>query len=640
MASGCIGIYDPLKALEVSQLIRLTPFTSLPMSMQGPWSFHIRSSLKYLVLMLCVCGFVLGGAQINPQPAITHVITSSIGQRTVIKATEPTASGHQLRINGRLVNGAWQQRRDLIGITDGALSSQLGVDLGSTRTPTKQPVAWFIPTSPGMLTLSAWHYENDRYLDIAPLIHQHGWQVTPQGSVLDFQLPASQIKTIRQGRQSWGDRLVFDLNQAAAWQVSQAGNTITVTVDAAMGKDVISKFKLISTQSLKNINISSSNQRTTLTLQVAEHLHFHTWSLAEPHRLIIDIRPDALNPKEILWADGIQFQQRYVNLNSQRFPVYSLSLEAKSSALLPLIAFPNQASGIKPPATIAAQWQTTALLNGGFFNRNNQLPLGALRHNNQWISGPILSRGAMGWNNQGKVIMDRLTLRATATVNGQTYAIDTLNSGYVKAGIARYTGNWGSQYTTLIDNEVVVTIKNDQVIQKLSLGTAGQDTVSIPENGYILVLRAFNSAAAAFAPGTPVTLEQQTQPASFEHFPYILGAGPLLITKGNVVLDAQQEGFNQNFIEGQAPRSVVGITANGQLKLVAIQDRVGGRGPTLTETTQILLKLGCREALNLDGGSSSTLYLSGKLINRHPQTAARINSALGVFLTPPTMEHP
>lgn len=605
-------------------------------------SLHLKSLLKYVAVMLCVCGFVLGGTRLEPQPASTNVVASSIGRLGLAQAAEPTASGQQLRINGRLVNGAWQQRRDLIGIADGAIAAQLGVDLGSTRTPTQQPVAWFIPDNRGLVTLPAWHYQNNRYLDIAPLIRQHGWQVTPQGPVLDLRLPPSQIMGVRQGRQTWGDRLVLDLSRAAAWQVSPATNSITVTVDAAMGEAAISNFKLGPTNSLKGVTIASNAQRTTLTLTVADYLQPHVWSLTQPNRLVIDIRPDALQSREILWADGIQYQQRYVDLGRQRFPVYSVSLDVARPelALLPLLAFPNQAPGTKPPGVLADQWQTTALINGGFFNRNNQLPLGALRYNNRWISGPILGRGAVGWDDQGNVIMDRLTLQATATANNQTFAIDTLNSGYVKAGIARYTENWGSQYTTLIDNEVVVTVEGDQVRQQRTLSTAGQDAIPIPPGGYLLVLRSFNSAASAFAPGSAVTLSQRSQPASFEQFPHTLGAGPLLIQQGRIVLDSQRESFTRNFIEGRAPRSVFGLMANGQIKLVTIQNRVGGRGPTLPETAQILQRLGCTEALNLDGGSSSSLYLSGRLINRHPRTAARINNALGVFLTPASSDPP
>ncbi|WP_193994499.1 phosphodiester glycosidase family protein [Leptolyngbya ectocarpi] len=586
--------------------------------------------------MLCTCIFVLGATQINSHPALTRVITSSIGQSALANAAAPTASGQQLRINGRLVPGAWQQRRTLIGIADGAIASQLGVDLGSTREPNKQPVTWFLSAGPGVLTLPAWQYANDRYLDIAPLVQQFGWQVTPQGTVLDLRLPSSQILAIRQGRQSWGDRLVLDLSQAAAWQVSPAANSITVTVEAAMAKDAIAQFKLANTNNLKSLNISSSGQRTTFTLNTADHLHPQVWSLAQPNRLVIDIRPDALRPKEILWANGIQFQQRYVTLNRDRFPVYTLSLDLQQSdfALLPLSAFPNQAAGIKPPTNLATQWQTIALINGGFFNRNNQLPLGALRYNNRWVSGPILGRGAIGWDNQGNVTMDRLALQATVTANNQTFTIDTLNSGYVKAGIARYTENWGRQYTTLIDNETVITVQNHQVTKKQTLSTAGQDTIQIPPGGYLLVLRAFNSAVPAFSSGTPVTLNQQTQPSRFEQLPHTLGAGPLLITQGKIVLNAQQEGFSPNFINGRAPRSVVGLARSGHIKFIAIQDRIGGRGPTLTETAHIVEKLGCTEALNLDGGGSSSLYLSGQLINRHPRTAARINNALGIFAQP------
>ncbi len=586
--------------------------------------------------MLCVCGFVLGGAQIDSQPALTKVVTSSLGQLALVKAAEPTAMGQQLRVNGRLVNGAWQKRRDLIGIADGAIASQLGVNLGSTGTPSQQPVAWFNPTNQGLLTLPAWHYENHRYVDIAPLVRQHGWQVRPQGTVLDVTLPSSQIMAVRQGRQTWGDRLVLDLNRAAAWQVSPAANSITVTVDAAIDGSAIAIFKLVPTNGIKALTISSSGQRTTLTLTVADYLQAHVSTLADPARLVIDIRPDPLESREILWADGVQLQQRYVELNTQRFPVYTLSLDANAPnfSLLPLWAFPDQAPGIKPPTDLASQWQTIALINGGFFNRNNQLPLGALRYNNRWISGPILGRGAVGWDNQGNILMDRLTLLATVTANNQTYSVDTLNSGYVKAGIARYTENWGAQYTTLIDNEIVVTIQNNQVVQQRILGTAGQDTVNIPQGGYLLVLRSFSSAAPTFSPGVTVTLNQQSQPSRFDQLPHILGAGPLLITNGQVVLDAQRETFSRNFIEGRAPRSTLGITPNGQMKLVTIQDRVGGRGPTLLETARILQKLGCTEALNLDGGSSSSLYLSGRLINRHPRTAARINNALGVFANP------
>jgi len=43
-------------------------------------------------------------------------------------------------------------------------------------------------------------------------------------------------------------------------------------------------------------------------------------------------------------------------------------------------------------------------------------------------------------------------------------------------------------------------------------------------------------------------------------------------------------------------------------------------------------QLGCVDALNLDGGSSTSLYLGGQLLNPSPRTAARVHNGLGVFL--------
>ena len=40
------------------------------------------------------------------------------------------------------------------------------------------------------------------------------------------------------------------------------------------------------------------------------------------------------------------------------------------------------------------------------------------------------------------------------------------------------------------------------------------------------------------------------------------------------------------------------------------------------------------DALNLDGGSSTTLYLGGQILDRPPSTAARVHNGIGVFLQP------
>ena len=285
--------------------------------------------------------------------------------------------------------------------------------------------------------------------------------------------------------------------------------------------------------------------------------------------------------------------------------------------------------------TQAQRQQVTGAVNAGFFNRNNQLPLGAVRNSGQWISGPILGRGAMAWNDRGDLVMDRFTLNESVTIGaGQSFPLLTVNSGYVQAGIARYTDGWGDRYTPIVDNEIVVTVRDNQVATRQTLGKAGTSSVPIPADGegYLLTLRSNQSAGNSFAPGTPVLLTSQSQPPIFEQYPNVIGGGPLLIRDRRVVLNPQLEGFSTNFIEGSAPRTAVGKTADGTWIIATMHDRVGGRGPTLQETAQIMQQLGATDALNLDGGSSSSLYLGGALLNRQPRTAARVNNGIGLFV--------
>ena len=82
------------------------------------------------------------------------------------------------------------------------------------------------------------------------------------------------------------------------------------------------------------------------------------------------------------------------------------------------------------------------------------------------------------------------------------------------------------------------------------------------------------------------------------------------------------------------PKCAIGRTAAGNLLIVAVHNRAGGAGPNFAELAQILQQMGAVEALNLDGGSSTSLYLGGSLLDRPPSTAARVHNAIGIFIQP------
>ena len=381
------------------------------------------------------------------------------------------------------------------------------------------------------------------------------------------------------------------------------------------------------------------NNQTVIRLVVPFGLTPAISTLPNPDRLIVDVRSDALVGRSIDWAPGLLWRQQLVSLGSDRFPVVWLEIDPRTSKakIRPVATNQDKQEGTAPLIQTARKYLAAAAINGGFFNRKNRLPLGAIRRDNQWLSGPILNRGAIAWNDAGDFYMNRLSLQENLIIpNNQNLPISHLNSGYVQQGIARYTDLWGENYTPLTDNEIIVAVQNNQVVQQYAASEAGVGFAPIPKNGYLLALRSGAvSNAAQFQIGTPLRLTSTAVSPEFNSYPHVLGAGPLLLKDNQIVLDAEAEKFSKAFAEQEAIRSAICTSSTGKLIVAAVHDRAGGKGPSLTEHAQLMQQLGCVNALNLDGGSSTSLYLGGQLLDRSPNTAASVHNGIGIFLPRP-----
>ena len=545
----------------------------------------------------------------------------------------PTSSGNSIRINGQTMVGAWQQRNGRLGISSAAVSSVVGAELLSTTDASQQPIRWFPASEDEVSYLPAWWDKTNRYVDITDFAARAGWTVQAAGTTLQVGTPAAVVSGLRQGKQTWGDRIVVDLSGPATWQV-QSSNVFTIKVAGSITPQMVSGFKAKKGNLISQLHVAPLSGHTVIKVKTKGGASPQVWSTGNPTRVVIDIRKDAMVERDVAWADGLRWRQQYVSVGAHRFPVYMFIAKPNPAVLSmrPIRSNPNSAIGIEPIFNTAQRQQAAGAVNAGFFNRNNQLPLGAVRNAGQWLSGPILGRGAMAWNDQGDLIMDRLALSEVVSAGGRSFPVLTVNSGYVKAGIGRYTSGWGAAYKPIVDSEIVVTIRNDAVTARQQMGKAGSGSVAIPNDGYLLAFRSNSGNSAGFTNGTIVDLSSQSQPSAFDQYPNAIGGGPLLIRDRSIVLNPQLEGFSKNFIQGSAPRTAVGKTADGTWIIATMHDRVGGRGPTLAETAQIMQQLGSVDALNLDGGSSSSLYLGGQLLNRPPQTAARVNNGIGLFI--------
>ena len=117
------------------------------------------------------------------------------------------------------------------------------------------------------------------------------------------------------------------------------------------------------------------------------------------------------------------------------------------------------------------------------------------------------------------------------------------------------------------------------------------------------------------APGAPAKApaREQGTPWRAEE---LVGGGPMLVSRSVLANREVAECFQSLGGTSRHPRTAAGWTKDGTLLLLVVDGRSkASRGATLAETGRMLLAHGAHEALNLDGGGSSTLWVAGRILN-------------------------
>jgi exopolysaccharide biosynthesis protein len=133
----------------------------------------------------------------------------------------------------------------------------------------------------------------------------------------------------------------------------------------------------------------------------------------------------------------------------------------------------------------------------------------------------------------------------------------------------------------------------------------------------------------ALTDGKPHILHTDSARLWERELPYrdIMTAGPLLIWNGQ----DQPMRNDLSFVNKRHNRTAIGIRPDGTVLLLVVDGRTReSEGMSLDELIRTLRWMGCRDALNLDGGGSTTLYVKGKAhggIVNYPSDNGRFDHA-------------
>jgi hypothetical protein len=228
--------------------------------------------------------------------------------------------------------------------------------------------------------------------------------------------------------------------------------------------------------------------------------------------------------------------------------------------------------------------------------------------------GPLMASGLLEW--QARLVSSDL----------REIAIAGLNDPNVTAGPVLFTPAWGpalargGDHTTLIlrfvDGVGELVPATTQTVELTELVTGAGET-ALPAG--TAALRASGDAAAALrdlwdrsatgAASRRALVRVDLGPDARES----VGGTPVLVRDGRAWVQDDGTGF----VSGRHPRTVAGWDSAGRVLLVTVDGRQPAHsiGMTLPELAEFMVGIGAVEALNLDGGGSTTMVIGGQIVN-------------------------
>jgi hypothetical protein len=309
-------------------------------------------------------------------------------------------------------------------------------------------------------------------------------------------------------------------------------------------------------------------------------------------------------------------------------------------------------------STIAERHRALAAVNAGFFLPNGD-PAGVLTLGGRLVSDTRRPRGAVGImrDERGvKLIYARLKATATLTIgrgtNRKTMEIDGVDTVRGRGKVMLYTPSFNQDTNAAPGGlEWVLDRPNGRPADPLRVvsGPHKAGRTKIPPTGFVVSFGGAvrPAALASLGRGTRVSIDVTYDPLEGEPKPWasaqdIVGGAGLLIRDGRDVLDWSVEVFNQGFAEGRHPRTLIGDAADGTIWLATVDGRQPqlSVGMTLDELRALAHRLGLVNALNLDGGGSTTMWVkdgqTGSVVNSPSDLAGprKVSDALVVTPAP------
>ena len=470
---------------------------------------------------------------------------------------------------------------------------------------------------------------------------------------------AAELNALRTSSTAERDRLVFDFSEMPVYHVTLSDDGRELTFDFADTDTAAFKRIAVRTKRIDSVSYAARGGHFYVTVTMAQGMGYNLGNLMNPARVFFDVAPAGVHPskpspaippvtpttptqpsggntaaeqpkkpalpilKEDMIAAGLM-QRTYI-YEDEDGQVTSYFVEADPARYS---VRPALARGIIPGrqtvSGIARDTNAAAAINASYFASDGVI-LGVTKIDGTIVGTTYYDRSAFGVMPDGSFVFGTVSYSGTVKIDQITLPVSGVNADRGENGLIIYNRAYGRSTET---NPYGL----EYVIREGRVAEINTNDSAIPSDGYVVsvhgtAMDAF--AAAGTRVGDPTVLREETG-AMWDRAVQIVGAGPRLVENGRVHVTAGEEQFPGDIRYGRAPRSAVGVTADGKIVFAVVDGRQShSHGLTLTEFAELLLKFKVQNAINLDGGGSSALYVNGDVVNAPSDGSERaVGSAL------------
>ena len=238
------------------------------------------------------------------------------------------------------------------------------------------------------------------------------------------------------------------------------------------------------------------------------------------------------------------------------------------------------------------------------------------------FTGPIYDRVSMGIFDNG-FDMARVQMKSYLKGSDITVKVDNMNQPrMLSTHVLAYSKAWGTTSPATPKYGYQIAIKDNKII------ASSTSPLTIPEGGYVI------SGPAKLL--KPLLNEKKLEFVistipDWKGVNHIISGGPYLVKNSKVFVDMTAQKLGA--IGGKNPRTAIGYTKDNNLILVAVDGREGSSvGMTLMQLAGFMKSIGCVNAMNLDGGGSTVMYVDGAVVN-NPQVRGGITLSNALVLS-------